>query len=138
MIGPLYPRQRDPVPVLREAGWSAGPVWTSAENLAPTGIFFVFSCNLFLLHPYLFLCLHCHAFYLLLFLQHNTNIHAPGRIRTRNPSMQSGADPRFRSLCHGDRQGFDPRPCSLWHVAIPTDLSRHPLFFFTKGKVQCL
>ena len=34
----LYPRERDPVPIVQEAGWAAGPVWTGAENLAPTGI----------------------------------------------------------------------------------------------------
>ena len=28
----------DPVPIVQEAGWSPGPVWTGAENLAPTGI----------------------------------------------------------------------------------------------------
>jgi hypothetical protein len=31
---------KDPVPILQEAGWASGPVWTGAENLAPTGIFF--------------------------------------------------------------------------------------------------
>ena len=35
---PLYPRERDPVPIVQEAGWAPGPVWTGAENLAPTGI----------------------------------------------------------------------------------------------------
>jgi hypothetical protein len=34
---PLYPRER-PVPIIQEAGWAPGPVWTCAENLAPTGI----------------------------------------------------------------------------------------------------
>ena len=28
---------KDPVPIVQEAGWAPGPVWT-AENLAPTGI----------------------------------------------------------------------------------------------------
>ena len=28
----------DPVPIVQEAGWAPGPVWTGAENLAPTGI----------------------------------------------------------------------------------------------------
>jgi hypothetical protein len=27
-----------PVPILQEAGWAPGLVWTGAENLAPTGI----------------------------------------------------------------------------------------------------
>jgi hypothetical protein len=35
---PLYPQERDPVPVLWEAGWALEPVWTGAENLALTGI----------------------------------------------------------------------------------------------------
>jgi len=29
---------KDPVFVVREAGWAPEPVWTGAENLAPTGI----------------------------------------------------------------------------------------------------
>ena len=33
----LYPG-KDPVPIVQEAGWASGPVWTGAENLAPTGI----------------------------------------------------------------------------------------------------
>jgi len=39
----VTPRQhltpgKDPVPIVQEAGWASGPVWTCAENLAPTGI----------------------------------------------------------------------------------------------------
>jgi hypothetical protein len=34
----LYPRERDTVPIVLEAGWTAGPVWTGEENLASTGI----------------------------------------------------------------------------------------------------
>ena len=26
---------KDPVPIVQEAGWAPGPVWTRAENLAP-------------------------------------------------------------------------------------------------------
>jgi hypothetical protein len=29
---------KDPVPILKKAGWAPGPVWTGVENLAPTGI----------------------------------------------------------------------------------------------------
>jgi len=32
-----YPRE-GPVPTVHEAGWTSGPVWTGAENLALTGI----------------------------------------------------------------------------------------------------
>jgi len=34
---PLFTLGEDPVPVVQEAGWATGPVWTGAENLAPTG-----------------------------------------------------------------------------------------------------
>jgi hypothetical protein len=30
--------QKDLVPIVQEAGWAPGSVWTGAENLAPTGI----------------------------------------------------------------------------------------------------
>ena len=33
----LYP-QKNPVPTVQEAGWAPRPVWTDAENLAPTRI----------------------------------------------------------------------------------------------------
>jgi len=33
----LYP-PKDPVPIVQEAGWAPGPVWTGAVNLALTGI----------------------------------------------------------------------------------------------------
>jgi hypothetical protein len=36
--GPFYTLGKDQVPIVQEAGWDAGPVWTGAENLAPTGI----------------------------------------------------------------------------------------------------
>jgi hypothetical protein len=33
------PPGKDPVPIVQEAGWAPGPVWTNAENLAPpTGL----------------------------------------------------------------------------------------------------
>jgi hypothetical protein len=35
---PLSTPGKDPVPIVQEAGWAPGPVWTGAENLAPTGI----------------------------------------------------------------------------------------------------
>ena len=28
---------QDPVPIVQEAGWAPQPVWTDAENIAPTG-----------------------------------------------------------------------------------------------------
>jgi hypothetical protein len=35
---PLNPRERDPVPIVQEAGWAPGPVWMDAENIFCTGI----------------------------------------------------------------------------------------------------
>ena len=32
---PLFTPGKDPVPIVQEAGWAPGPVWTDAENLAP-------------------------------------------------------------------------------------------------------
>jgi len=31
------PPGKEPVPIVQEAGWAPGPVWTGAENLAPHG-----------------------------------------------------------------------------------------------------
>jgi hypothetical protein len=38
MPRPFYPRGREPVPIVQEARWGLGPVWTDTENLATTGI----------------------------------------------------------------------------------------------------
>jgi hypothetical protein len=35
---PLFTPRKDPIPIVQEAGWAPGPVWTGAENLVPTGI----------------------------------------------------------------------------------------------------
>ena len=35
---PLFTPGKDPVPIVQEVGWAPRPVWTGAENLAPTGI----------------------------------------------------------------------------------------------------
>ena len=32
---PLFTSEKDPVPIVQEAGWAPGPVWTGAENLSP-------------------------------------------------------------------------------------------------------
>ena len=34
---PLFTPRKDPVPIVEEAGWAPVPVWTGAENFAPTG-----------------------------------------------------------------------------------------------------
>ena len=33
---PHFTPGKDPVPIVQEVGWAPGPVWTGAENLAPT------------------------------------------------------------------------------------------------------
>ena len=35
---PLFTPWKDPVPIVQEAVWAPGPVWTRVENLVPTGI----------------------------------------------------------------------------------------------------
>jgi len=35
---PLFTFGKDLLPIVQEAGWAPGPVWTGAENLTPTGI----------------------------------------------------------------------------------------------------
>jgi hypothetical protein len=35
---PQFTPGKDPVPIVQEAGWAPGPVWTGAEYLGPTGI----------------------------------------------------------------------------------------------------
>jgi len=35
---PLFTPGKNPVPIVQEAGWDSGPVWTGAKNLAPTGV----------------------------------------------------------------------------------------------------
>jgi hypothetical protein len=34
----LYPRERDPLPILQEAGWDPELVWAGADNFAHLGI----------------------------------------------------------------------------------------------------
>jgi hypothetical protein len=35
---PLYPRERQPVPIIQDAGWAPWAVWMGTENLAHTAI----------------------------------------------------------------------------------------------------
>jgi hypothetical protein len=35
---PYFTPGKDPLPIVQEAGWAPGSVWTDAENLTPTGI----------------------------------------------------------------------------------------------------
>jgi len=38
MPWPVFTPRKGSVPIVQEAGWAPGLVWTGAENLAPTGI----------------------------------------------------------------------------------------------------
>ena len=37
---PIFTPGKDPVPIVQEAGWAPGPVWTGVENFTPTRIWF--------------------------------------------------------------------------------------------------
>jgi len=37
-FGRSLPPGKDPVPIVQEAEWAPGPVWTGVENLVPIGI----------------------------------------------------------------------------------------------------
>jgi len=41
MLWFLSTRERDPVPMVQEAGWAPGPVWTGVEYLTFTGIYII-------------------------------------------------------------------------------------------------
>jgi len=36
-LAAIYPG-KNTVPIVQEGGWAPGPVWTGAENLAPSGL----------------------------------------------------------------------------------------------------
>jgi len=38
MPQPLSTQERDPVPILQEAGWALGPLWMGLENPTPTEV----------------------------------------------------------------------------------------------------
>ena len=35
---PLFTSRKDPVPILQEAGWAPGPIWTAENLVPPTGL----------------------------------------------------------------------------------------------------
>ena len=121
MPRPLCPQERDPVPIVQEAGWAPWSVWTGAENLAPTGdLFCSFVLCLYFIRTWFFVL----TVLQLVVSAYNTNIHAPSGIRTRIPSKRSAPDLRFRVSSHRDRRDSIHGPFSPQRVAIPTDLSR--------------
>ena len=79
----------------------------TTQTLMPlAGFFYILLYSIF--YPYLCLCLDYPAFCLfVLRITHDTNIHAPGWIRTRNPSKRETTDLRLRVRDHRDS---NPRP----------------------------
>ena len=77
----------------------------------PTGDLFLFSLSLLYLCCFFLIVL---ALPFVLCNAHDTNIHAPDGIRTRNPSKRAAADPRLRPLGHrGSNSGLrGERPLS--------------------------
>ena len=70
----------------------------TVQHIHATGWIFFF-CSLYFICS-LLLCPDCPGFDFcpLLYNTHNTNIHAPGGVRTRNPSMRAATYPRLRPL----------------------------------------
>ena len=72
--------------------------------------FFVFSCTLFVLQPYLFLCLDCPAYtFWSVLTTRDTNTDAPGGVRTCNPSKRLAVDPCLTPVCNWNRLDSNPR-----------------------------
>jgi hypothetical protein len=46
--------------------------------------------------------------------KHNTNIHAPGAIRTHDPSKRAAVDPRLRPHGHWDRRLLNNELKWMW------------------------
>ena len=93
----------DPVPVYRRLGGTPGQVWTGTKKFRPHRDFFILLYHV--LHLNLFLSLDCLVFCLFVFT-YNTNIHAPGGIRTRHPSRRAVSDLRSRPRGHRDRHSI--------------------------------
>jgi hypothetical protein len=95
---PLHPWERDPVPIVQDAGWASKLVWIGAENLALTMVLFIFFLILYFIRTWFFVFIVLHVAFFSLLTTHNTNTHALGGIQTRDPSKRSAVDPRLRSL----------------------------------------
>jgi hypothetical protein len=92
-------------PLYRRLGWAPRPVRIGAENLDPTWFFFIL---LYCLCTCVFVSIVLHFEFCL--TTHNTNIHALGGIRTRNPSKRTALDLILRLRDHRDWLDSNPRP----------------------------
>ena len=68
----LTPEKETRYPLYRRLGGTQGRSVRAWKISSPPGFPFVFSFTLFVLHPYLFLCLNYPPFYLCVYLQHTT------------------------------------------------------------------
>jgi hypothetical protein len=91
-------------------GW-VGPrvVVDGSEKCQPHQDFSVLFCNLCFIRTCFFVFNVLYFVFLSLLKTHNTNIHAPGGIRTPNPSTWAATPPRLRPLGHLDHGRFSPR-----------------------------
>jgi hypothetical protein len=92
-----YPQERDPLAIIQEAVWRPGRL---RKNSPPPSIFFVTCPGFFPFDPFLY-CLNYFVLHVTLrsmlpslYNKHNTNIHAPGGIRTYDPSKRAAEDAR--------------------------------------------
>jgi hypothetical protein len=116
-LRPLYPRERDRVSIVQEAGRAPGPVCRSAESLA-------FAVILFPEVLLLFLCADCPGLSICLYLQHNH----PCPRWDSNPHALHSAGTGFGSSIN--------RPTSQQRVAKPTKQSR--IVFSTTEQVKAV
>jgi hypothetical protein len=81
------------------------------NSLRRNFFFFALPCTLYFIRTCYFVVIVLHFALLSVLTTHNTYIHNPGGIRTRNPSERSAAYPRLKPLGHWNR--VDPRTVQL-------------------------
>ena len=92
---PLYPQKIYPVPIVLEARWAPGSVWTGAKYLASTGIFlFKFSSSLFVLYLCLLTCSDFPASLIFVLTVQHTQHKRPCPRRDSNPQSQQASGHR--------------------------------------------
>jgi hypothetical protein len=129
LTGRLYPHQFSWYSFLEDKSTPGHMVPSVASEKIPsdaTGYFFFVLCTLLCTSLYWlsWLCLLS-----LMYNTHNTNTHAPGWIRTRNPSKRSAVGKRLRPPGHWDRHGIDPETLRLVAQCL-----NH---YVTPGPVKC-
>jgi hypothetical protein len=141
---PLYPREREPVPILQEAGWAPRPVWKGAKYLAPHQDFFcILLCSVctsaVLVSSSWLSCIFPFVFY----VQHTTQTSMP-RTRFETPTPASNR-PQTIALDLSEtaigktHRKSNTRPSGFSAVPKPTELERARIVFqFRKTLISCL